>query len=97
MITLAVIEGMVSVAQKRREGGEPGVIRRSRRCVVLLAAVVVDLLLGDKPNRVHPVSRFGWLATFCERWVPSGKLTRLAGGRLNAVALLGLRLEEAGG
>jgi len=65
-------------------------------------ALLLDLLLGDPPNRYHPVAWMGQGIAAAQRWAPRrGHLARLAYGALIAVggaglvAGIGRRLERA--
>ncbi|PDV99230.1 adenosylcobinamide-phosphate synthase CbiB [Candidatus Chloroploca asiatica] len=61
------------------------------RCRTLLVALAVDALLGDPPNRWHPVVALGGWMRLGERWAPQGHLARLCWGAtwLGAGAALG--------
>lgn len=59
----------------------------ARGAQVMAAAVLLDLLLGDPPNRYHPVAWFGRAAQAVEARAPRAKGGRLALGAAAAVAL----------
>ena len=50
------------------------------RCRALLIAVAADALLGDPPNRWHPVVALGGWMRLGERWAPDGAAARLVWG-----------------
>ena len=61
------------------------------KLVVLLLALAIDLVLGDPPNRYHPVAWIGRLLAAGERWLCHGSPMRLlAGGALTTLAVAGL-------
>ncbi|QYJ16849.1 Cobalamin biosynthesis protein CobD [Rubrobacter xylanophilus DSM 9941] len=53
---------------------------------VLLAALALDLALGEPPERVHPVVWTGRLVSLLERRAPSGRRVELLWGALLAAA-----------
>ncbi|HEY4686054.1 MAG TPA: adenosylcobinamide-phosphate synthase CbiB [Dehalococcoidia bacterium] len=59
---------------------------------VLLAAVLLDLVGGDPPDRFHPVSWFGRGARWWEGLVANSKTGRLVHGSIGAVLLPGLHV-----
>lgn len=66
------------------------------RGIVLLAAVLLDLTLGDPPNRYHPVAWMGRAIGAAVRHAPGGgKAARLAFGA--AIAMVGAGLCVAAG
>jgi len=74
---------------------------RRRRALVACLALAMDWLLGDPPNRFHPVAWMGWAIGFAERLAPRrgrlGPLTwglLIAAGGASLVARLGVRLER---
>jgi adenosylcobinamide-phosphate synthase len=60
----------------------------------MLAALIIDGLLGDPPNRWHPVVAFGGWMSLGERFAPEGNRARLAWG--TAWLTLGSALSGAG-
>ncbi len=73
-----------------------------RSTLVIPLALLLDLALGDPPNRYHPVAWMGRGIAAAQRWAPRrGRLARLAYGALIAVggtglaAGIGRRLERA--
>jgi adenosylcobinamide-phosphate synthase len=73
-----------------------------RRTGILCLALLLDLLLGDPPNRIHPVAGMGAAIVASQRRAPrQGRLARLGYGALLAVggaasaAGLGSLLEQA--
>jgi adenosylcobinamide-phosphate synthase len=52
----------------------------SRRARILLLALAADVLLGDPPNRWHPVAVLGSWMALGERLAPHGKRARLVWG-----------------
>ncbi len=73
-----------------------------RRARILCLALLLDLLLGDPPNRIHPVAGMGAAIAAAQRRAPrQGRLARLGYGALLAVggaasaAGLGSLLEQA--
>ena len=50
------------------------------RCRALLIALVADMLLGDPPNRWHPVVALGGWMRLGERWAPESTTARLGWG-----------------
>ncbi|MGQ9482773.1 adenosylcobinamide-phosphate synthase CbiB [Chloroflexus sp.] len=51
-----------------------------RRCTIALLALALDYVLGDPPNRLHPVSLMGHWLRLGERLAPATPLARLAWG-----------------
>ncbi len=59
---------------------------KNRRKKVLAGALVLDLVLGDPPNRYHPVAWMGSVIAVAQRRAPrQGRLAQLAYGTLLAV------------
>jgi adenosylcobinamide-phosphate synthase len=57
-----------------------------RRTGILCLALLLDLLLGDPPNRIHPVAGMGTAVAAAQRRAPrQGRLARLGYGALLAV------------
>ena len=55
---------------------------------ILLLAVILDLLLGDPPYRLHPVRLMGALIVAMERLLSGLALSGLGGGTLLSVVIL---------
>jgi adenosylcobinamide-phosphate synthase len=73
-----------------------------RRTGILCLALLLDVLLGDPPNRIHPVAGMGAAIAATQRRAPrQGRLARLGYGALLSVggsatvAVLGSMLERA--
>ncbi len=73
----------------------------NRRALALLGAIVVDLTLGELPNRFHPVVAIGRALRFGhERFRQAGERSQLLGGAMTVgavtvgAALIGRRLER---
>jgi adenosylcobinamide-phosphate synthase len=56
----------------------------------LLAAFILDLLLGDPPLRFHPVRLMGFCVNFSEKLLRGVGLSGLAGGAFLAAGVIGL-------
>jgi adenosylcobinamide-phosphate synthase len=54
---------------------------------VLLAAIAVDAVAGEVPERVHPVAAMGRVLSRLERHAPSGETSRFVYGSVSAIAL----------
>jgi adenosylcobinamide-phosphate synthase len=66
----------------------------SARLAVLLLALAIDLVLGDPPNRYHPVAWIGRLLGAGQRRLCHGSPARLlVGGALVTIGIAGLLLE----
>ncbi len=91
----AVVETAPSVGLERIRSRAFGRYRsvgraRRRRWLVPLLALALDAILGDPPNRWHPVAWQGrWLA-WAERWAPARSPFRLVYGAL--IVVLGAAL-----
>src|SRR5262245_33551845 len=70
--------------RRRRSAASRDAAARGPPVTALLLAVALDVLLGEPPNRLHPVAWIGRVVGFAARLAPAGVVAGGRGGPIEA-------------